>query len=63
MAETKPKRSLSDSDIATFQRRGGPDGAAAGTDVDTDTHAHTDSDTTPKAGTDADAAPATDRDR
>lgn len=64
MGETKPKRSLSDSDIATFQRRAGPDGGGrAGTDVDTDTHAHTDSDTTPKSGTDADAAPATDRDR
>lgn len=62
MAETKTKRSLSDSDIATYQRRTGPAGAAAGSDVDSDTHAHNDSDTAPKAATDADAAPATDRD-
>lgn len=60
MGDTKPKKTLTDSDISTHQRRGGPSGAAHGTDADA--HAHTDSDAAPKAGTDADAAPATDRD-
>lgn len=58
MGDSKRSKTLSDSDIATYQRRTGPAGAAPGTDADT--HAHTDHDTAPKAATDADAA--TDRD-
>jgi hypothetical protein len=61
VGETKSKKTLTDSDIATHQRRTGPSGAVPGTDADA--HTHTDSDAAPKAGTDADAAPATDRDR
>ncbi len=60
MGDTKSKKTLSDGDIATYQRRTGPTTGAPGTDADT--HAHTDKDTAPKAGTDADAAPAADRD-
>lgn len=66
LAGTTTGRSLSDSDISTYQRRSGPAGAAPGSDIDSDAHARkdTDSDTAPKArtGTDSDAAPATDRD-
>ena len=62
MAETKSKKTLSDTDIATFQRRTGPAAAGHGTDVDSDAHVATDSDTAPKAGTDTDAAVTTDRD-
>lgn len=60
LAKTKGKRSLSDGDIATYQRRTGPMGGAAGTDADS--HAHTDTDIAPKAGSDSDAAPPKDRD-
>ena len=60
MAETKPKKTLSDSDIATYQRRGGPAGGAPGTDADT--HAHTDADAAPMPASDSDANPAKDRD-
>lgn len=60
MDDTKSKKTLSDGDIATHQRRTGPAGTAPGTDADT--HAHTDADAAPKAGPDAHAAPATDRD-
>lgn len=63
VGDTKPKNTLNDSDIATYQRRTGPSGAVPASDADTHAHAHTDSDTAPKAGTDADTAPATDRDR
>lgn len=61
MGDTKTGKTLSDSDIATFQRRTGPTIGAPGTDADTHAHAPTDKDAAPKAGTDADAAPATDR--
>ncbi len=61
MSDTKTKKTLNDSDISTYQRRGGPSGGNPATDADA--HAHSDSDAAPKAGTDADAAPATDRDR
>ncbi|NKX44671.1 hypothetical protein [Roseicyclus persicicus] len=68
LGDTSSKKTLSDSDIATYQRRGGPSGGAPGTDADThahtdaDTQAQTDSDTAPKAHSDRDAVPATDRD-
>lgn len=60
MGETKPKKTLSDSDIATYQRRAGPSGAAPGTDADT--HVHTDADAAPVLASDSDANPAKDRD-
>jgi hypothetical protein len=60
LADAKSKKTLNDSDIATYQRRTGPAGGAPATDADA--HAHTDSDTAPKASTDADATPQTDRD-
>lgn len=51
--DTDRKPTLSDSDIATRIRRGGPaSGAHPGTDADTDTHATAPSDA------DSDAAPA-----
>lgn len=59
---TGTKRSLSDSDIATHQRRRGPQGAATGTDADAAGHSPTDHDTAPAARTDHDAAPPADRD-
>lgn len=62
MANFETKRSLTDSDIATYQRRAGPAGTARGTDADSNAHSHSDTDAAPKAGTDGDAAPATDRD-
>ena len=62
MAETKPKKTLSDSDIATYQRRGGPAGGAPGTDADTHAHAHKDADAAPMPASDSDANPAKDRD-
>lgn len=60
MGDPKSKKTLSDGDIATYQRRTGPTAGTPGTDADA--HAHTDKDAAPKAGTDADTAPATDRD-
>ena len=51
-------KTLNDSDIATYARRAGPDGAGAHDDVDShsdsDTHV-TDHDTAPAAQTDGDA--------
>lgn len=64
--KTSPSKTLTDSDIATYQRRTGPAAGAAATDADAhsdaDAHAHTDSDAAPKAGSDADAAKSSDRD-
>jgi hypothetical protein len=62
VTDPKTKRSLTDSDIATYQRRGGPSGTRPGKDTDSDAQARTDTDTAPKAQTDSDAAPAPDRD-
>ena len=61
LTQTKSKKTLTDTDIETRQRRTGPDGGAHGTDVDTDVHAATDSDAAPtpdsgiKAHTDRDS--------
>ncbi|MDG3042389.1 hypothetical protein [Roseicyclus marinus] len=60
MGDTKPKKTLSDSDIATYQRRGGPAGGPPGTDADA--HVHTDADAAPARSSESDASPATDRD-
>jgi len=50
----KATKTLTDSDIATLQRRAGPQTGAPGTDADT--HVATDSDTHAPAATDADTA-------
>ncbi|MEX3015670.1 hypothetical protein [Gymnodinialimonas hymeniacidonis] len=65
--KTKATKTLSDGDISTYARRGGPAAGGAGTDADA--HAHTDADavatdhdTLAPAATDADAQAHTDKD-
>jgi hypothetical protein len=55
-AKSTAKRTLSDKDISTYARRGGPAGGGAGTDVDshTDVDAHAETDTHSKPATDSD---------
>ncbi|WP_224814543.1 hypothetical protein [Hasllibacter sp. MH4015] len=61
-AKTSEKPSLSDKDIATYARRGGPGAGAPGTDSDahsdvgTDAHAATDVDSHAAAPTDKDTS-------
>ncbi|WP_416916267.1 MAG: hypothetical protein ACMUJJ_05620 [Roseicyclus sp.] len=62
--KTGSKKTLTDSDISTYQRRSGPSGGVVGTDADAHVtpQAGHDADASPKAGRDVDAAPARDRD-
>jgi hypothetical protein len=62
--KTGSKKTLTDSDISTYQRRSGPSGGVVGTDADAHVtpQAGHDADAAPKAGRDVDAAPARDRD-
>jgi len=64
--KTSPAKTLTDSDIATHQRRGGPAGSAGATDADAHAHsdkdAHAAPDAAPKPAKDADAAQRTDSD-
>jgi hypothetical protein len=62
--KTGSKKTLTDGDISTYQRRGGPSGGAPGSDADAHVtpQAGRDVDAAPKAHGDADAAPAHDRD-
>lgn len=57
--KTGSKKTLTDSDISTYQRRSGPSGGVVGTDADAHVtpQAGHDADAAPKAGRDVDAAP------
>jgi hypothetical protein len=57
--KTGSKKTLTDSDISTYQRRSGPSGGVVGTDADAHVtlQAGHDADVMPKAGRDVDAAP------